>query len=452
MDSYTKRAAVAPSAHSPKAITAGYRFRASFCCISLASALVGCASSQLPPRPADAQYYWPGASNPYSPLVTWPSTTPLASPTAPPTDVSDAPQDLLLRYLKLRKIGGNSANSLRDKELLTELLNLYEPQAWRDTLRNEISRPMALNNLKRRLDGEEPKRRLLLGMWVQLLDYNVTSQAFHILYPLRFDNDQPRYDNQYYPTITYAESGIPESNYTNLRTPCVTSRRDGNLRPDTYTGYFVVKLECIQHSSQSLSENRPPEEPSEIPATAALRFPMGDLWKSLPVPIERANSFIDKFRNRSRYAWAELVFDVVQMRVKSFGPFRYNSRPPVIYQDPVVVTIKPQALFVWENSSFPHKTRGPLIAAIGNVPKFLPESFIRITDNMIASPIAPHRADTYASGSPPADRIQEDSSPYTNHPISRRPVPDIPVPSPASKPAIRQPLRPSPLPTIPTGQ
>lgn len=414
---------------------------------------MGCTNALAPQRPADAQYYWPEASNPSSPLVTWPSTTPLTSPPAPPTYVSDAPQNLLLRYLKLRKIGGNSANSLRDRTLLTELLNLYDPKAWNDTLKNEISRPIALNNLKLRLDGEEPKRRLTLGMYVQLLDYDVTSQSFHIYYPLRFTNDEQRYDHQYSSIITFSTDSQPEAYYTNLRTPCVTSRRPVNLRPDTGSGFFVVKLECFQHSSVSLSGFLPQKQSAEIPATAALRFPMGDLWKRLPVPIDRAKSFIDNHRNvAGRKAWAELVFDVVQMRVQSFGPFRYDSPQRTLYQDPVVVTIKPQALFVWEDFIPLAKTRGPLIAAVGNVPQFLPDTFSRISEHMITAPIAPHRADVSAPGSSSIDKIKDDASTYTPTIVPRRAAPDISVPPPAPTPAIRPPIRPAPLPTLPTSK
>lgn len=444
MASYTRRTVVALPARNLQAITTRYCSRGSLFFLFLAFTLAGCTNYPPPPSRADATHYWPSGSTPYSPLPT---------PTPSPTYVSDAPQNLLLRYIKLRKISASFPTVLRDKTLLTELLNLYDPKSWNDTLRNEISRPMALQTLKLRLDGEEPKRRLSLGMYVQLMDYDVATQSFNIYYPLRFDNDEPRYDHQYHNYITFSEDPIPEAYYTNLGTPCVTSRRPANLRPDTGSGYFVVKLECYQHSSQSLSGFLRQKESTEIPATAALRFPMSDLWKRLPVPIDRAKSFIDARRNSyQRMAWAELVFDVVQMRVRSFGPFVYNSRPSNIYHDPVVVTIKPQALFVWEDFITFATTRGPLIAAVGNVPPSLPTNFIRITANMITSSIAPHRADTYHSSGPPADRIPEDSSSYTRNPAPRHPAPDIPVPSPATKPAIRQPLRPAPLSPIPTGQ
>ncbi|MEJ6007033.1 hypothetical protein WG899_15885 [Paucibacter sp. AS339] len=357
----------------------------------------------------------------------------------------EAPQALLNQYAARRLFGPASGNPKRDQEFNNQLLEQLDPQAAQSTRGNEIARPRAIAALGQRLGNQVAEQRLVLGLWVQLKDYDLASQSFELRYPLFSRNHAPQLNQGVYGGES--PRGGPFYGYTSRGSTCVWENQStaDYARPDEQEPYFLLLTLCQQRPNPQWRANTPAPNNAELPPLTQLALPAlpnGGLWPRLSVPEARADVLLRKIQ-RNRLVWAELVFDVRAIGALNAGPF--PTRETLELKRPgMVAAIMPRTLFVWEN--VPDGNRpGQLLAVAGDVVGQAPIPQGRLPRHLVADrsyeglpePVFP---DQSAAGSPTV-RGSRTAAPVKVTPaMTPAPLPGsrpaaVQAPAPAAKPA-----------------
>lgn len=368
----------------------------------------------------------------------------------------EAPQALLNQYAARRLFGPASGNPRRDQEFNSQLLEQLDPQAAQSTRGNEIARPRAIAALSQRLGNQVAEQRLVLGLWVQLKDYDLASQSFELRYPLFSRSRAPQLNQGVYGGES--PRGGPFYGYSGRGSTCVWENQStaDYARPDELEPYFLLLTLCQQRPNPQWRANTPAPNGAELPPLAQLALPAipnGGLWPRLRVPEARADALLRKIQ-RNRLVWAELVFDVRAIGALNAGPF--PPRETLELKRPgLVAAIMPRTLFVWE--TVPEGNRpGQLLAVAGDVVGQAPIPQGRLPRNLVADrsydglpdPVIP---DLPAAGTATA-RGGRTATPVKVTPaMTPAPLPGsrpaaaapAPAPAPAAKPA-PTPAKPAP--------
>lgn len=282
--------------------------------------------------------------------------------------IPDAPEMLLQQYAARRLFGPGSGNPRRDQAFANQLLEQLDPAAAQATAGNEIARPRALRALSDRLGNQVQEQRQVLGLWVQLRDYDLGSQSFELRYPMFSRARPPAFTSAVYSGASERQG--PWNGYASRGTACVWERGSAAgagdyLRPDDGDPYFALLLLCNQHPDGKPVPARLDAATAELPPYAVLQPPRGVLWPRLRVAEARAEAMVRQM-GRERLAWAELVFDVRAMGGYHDGPF--GNRELLEQRRPgMTVAVMPRALVVWETPPEPRRG-GKVLAVAGDLP------------------------------------------------------------------------------------
>lgn len=295
--------------------------------------------------------------------------------------IPEAPQALLSQYAARRLFGPASGQPQRDQEFNNQLLEQLDPQAAQTTRGNEIARPRAIQALVQRLGNQVAEPRLVLGLWVQLRDYDVASQSFELRYPLHSRSRAPQLNQGVYGGES-PRSG-PFYGYSTRGSTCVWENPGtaDYARPDEAEPYFLLLTLCQQRPNPQWRPSGLQPQSAELPPLTQLTLPEGGLWPRLRVPEARADALLRKLQ-RNRQVWAELVFDVRAIGALNSGPF--PARETLEQKRPgMVAAIMPRALFVWETPPEPNRA-GQLLAVAGDVPGQAPIPEGRLPRTLVA--------------------------------------------------------------------
>lgn len=363
--------------------------------------------------------------------------------------IPDAPEMLLQQYAARRLFGPGSGNPRRDQAFASQLLEQLDPAAAQATAGNEIARPRALRALSDRLGNQVQEPRQVLGLWVQLRDYDLGSQSFELRYPMFSRARPPAFTTAVYGGASERQG--PWSGYASRGTACVWER--GNmagagdyLRPDDGDPYFALLLLCNQHPDGKPAPARLDAGSAELPPYAVLQPPRGGLWPRLRVPEARAEAMVRQM-GRERLAWAELVFDVRATGGHHDGPF--GAREVLEQRRPgMTVAMMPRALVVWETPPDPRRG-GKVLAVAGDLPAQALALQGRLTrelvpDRSYEGQPEPVIADVAAPAPATAPAAAERSRPAARPapaPVAR-PAPPPPAARPAPPPVAAKPAKP----------
>lgn len=281
----------------------------------------------------------------------------------------NASEMLLQQYAARRLSGPGTGNARRDQAFANQLLEQLDPVTAQATAGNEIARPRALRALSDRLGNQPQEQRQVLGMWVQLRDYDLASQSFELRYPMYSRSRPPAFTPAVYSGAS--ERQAPWSGYSSRGTPCVWERKGtassapDQVRPDDGDPYFALLLLCSQPSDGRPPSPRLDVATAELPPYAVLQPARGALWPRLRVAESRAEAMVRQMGS-ARLAWAELVFDVRATGGYSDGPFG-NREVLEQRRAGMTVAIMPRALVVWEVAPDPRRG-GKVLAIAGDLP------------------------------------------------------------------------------------
>ena len=280
--------------------------------------------------------------------------------------IADAPQALLAQYAARRLFGEGTGDPRRDQAFREQLLEVLEPAAAQASAGNEIARPRAIQALTDRLGNQVVEQRLVLGMWVQLRDYDTATQSFELRYPLYSRSRPPVFTNALYGGKS--ERSAPSRAYSSQGTACVWERGTRTpeyLPADEAGAYFALMLLCGQSLDSRARPDRLDARTAEVPPYAVLQPTPRGLWPRLNVEVGRAEAMVRQM-GAGRLAWAELVFDVRAVGALSNGPF--VAKAVLEQRAPgMVVAMQPRALVVWQDAPDPRKP-GKVLATAGDLP------------------------------------------------------------------------------------
>ncbi|CAM4013300.1 hypothetical protein [Roseateles saccharophilus] len=296
--------------------------------------------------------------------------------------IPEAPQALLSQYAAQRLFGPASGNARRDQDFQNQLLEQMDPQVAQSTRGNEIARPRAIQALVQRLGNQVAEPRLVLGLWVQLLDYDLATQSFAVRYPLFSRSRQPRLNTGVYGGES-PRSG--PRGYTGRGSVCVWENYGGEyVRPDEVAPYFLLLTLCQQRPNPQWRAGTPQPGNAELPPTMQLILPgvsNAGLWPRLRVDETRADALLHRI-NPDRLVWAELVFDVRALGALNAGPFPQREVVD-LHRPGMAAAIMPRALLVWETP--PESNRaGQLLAVAGDVAGQGPQPDGRLPRSLVA--------------------------------------------------------------------
>jgi hypothetical protein len=263
------------------------------------------------------------------------------------TLIPDAPQTLLDQYVSARLNGlYGSGVPARETAFADQALELLNPAVAAQTRGNEIARPREIQALRAKLARQPPQSRLVVGMFVQLTDYDQRTQSFTVRYPESYNANLLNLGGNIFRGQSQRGAGV--RNYTAGGNTCIWEPPQGYPRADLGDGFFVLLTACVQHPAPGTAPTGLSAADNEIPPLFFLVPQRGSLWTRFPLGARAAEQLISRL-GPGRFVWSELVIDVVGIQPGSTGPFTprevYTKRLPGL-----IVSVRPRGLFLWDTS------------------------------------------------------------------------------------------------------
>ena len=264
----------------------------------------------------------------------------------PSIAAAQAPPTLLRQYITLRFNGKfSSGDPAREAAFATQALAALDPVRARNIKGNEIGLEDALKDLRASTKTAPPFNQLVLGMFIQLDQYDSQTSSFPIHYPL-FDGVAPmKVGGQVFRGASGNGVNVNIRGYSATGTACTWWPPKGfpARAPNEFAaqppdaGFFLMISACRPYP--------PPEQASvqvdltsvnnELPLVIGLIPPKGSLWTRLSLQRDVAQQLISKMGGYNRLLWTELRFTVGDLRQNYPGPYTmqmYASQttPPVM--------------------------------------------------------------------------------------------------------------------------